>query len=388
MSTPRSARVRGSLERNPTARPRTRASALEIEDPPDLSLVGPLSLNSGSDLAQVVRRAIALVDAGQVKDAYALLQPSLDKDGGLGPAGARAALLLEGARILVRLGRHEEALAKARRGLSLAEVDGDSRLAAEALNRLGLAQLRKGDLRAARVSYEEARSRFRRLNDDARVAAMENNLGLVCKGLGEWDAARSHFTESIAVTRRHPSAEPLGYRLKNLGVLETKAGRWTRARALLDEAADRLGASEDPRHRAPIALALGHLARLTGQLDEAHELLTRGLGHALAHLQPREEAVGREFLGDLALDRGAPREAWQAYRAALAVAEKLSPALDLECEILHRLAHAQIRLDDLDGAEASLERATAAGQALGDPYERARVELVRARLCERRGRQE
>src|SRR5262249_17782276 len=158
---------------------------------------------SGSDLAQTVRRAIALVDAGQVNDAYQLLKPNLDKDGGLGPAGARAALLLEGARILVRLGRHDEALAKARRRLSLAELDGDSRPAAEALTRVGLTQLRRGDLRAARVSYEEARSRFRRLGDDARVAAMENNLGLVCKGLGEWDAARSHFGEAISLTRRH-----------------------------------------------------------------------------------------------------------------------------------------------------------------------------------------
>jgi len=111
MSTPRSARIRGAMESSQAARGRSRATAMEIEDPPDLSLVGPLSLTSGSDLAQLVRRAIALVDAGQVGDAHELLKPYLDKDGGLGPAGARAALLLEGARILVRLGRHDEALA-------------------------------------------------------------------------------------------------------------------------------------------------------------------------------------------------------------------------------------------------------------------------------------
>src|SRR5258708_8237971 len=241
MSTPRRARIRGAASSSLKARARSGATTFEIEDAPDLALVGPLSLTSGSDLAQIVRRAIAHVDAGQVADAYELLKPHLDKDGGLGPAGARAALLLEGARILVRLGRHDQAIAKARRGLTLAEVDGDSRLAAEALNRLGLTQLRRGDLKAARVSYEEARSRFRRLGDEARVAAMENNLGLVCKGLGEWDAARSHLAESIAVTRRHPVGDALGYRLKNLGVLETKSGRWARARDVLEEAASRLG---------------------------------------------------------------------------------------------------------------------------------------------------
>lgn len=386
MSTPRRARIRGSIEPSLKVRARVRANALEIEDAHDLALVGPLNLASGSDLAQLVRRAIALVDAGQLAEAHELLKPSLDKDGGLGPAGARAALLLEGARILVRLGRHDEAMAKARRGLSLAEVDGDSRLAAEALNRLGLTQLRRGDLKAARVSYEEARSRFRRLGDEARVAAMENNLGLVCKGLGEWDAARSHLAESIAVTRRHPALEALGYRLKNLGVLETKSGRWARARDLLDEAASRLAKSEDPRHRAKIALALGHLARLDGRAEEARELLAAGLAHALAQGQPREEAVAREFLGDLALDRGAPREAWQAYRAALEVAERLAPALDLECEILHRLARAQLALDDRAGAEASLDRAAAAARALADPYELARVDVVRAELAAANGR--
>ena len=353
----------------------------------DTTGVGALELTSASDLAQIVRQAIDLVDTGKVEAAHALLAPHLDKDGGLGPAGARAALLIEGARILVRLGRHDEALTRARRGLALAEVDGDTRLAAEALIRLGLVELRRGDLRAARVSYEEARSRYRRLGAEDRVAAAENNLGLVCTWLGEWDAARAHFAEAIAITRHHGPAEVLGYRLKNLGVLETKMGAWAHARATLEEAQACFERSGDPRHRTTIALALGHLARLTRRFDDAARLLGEGLEQALAQRQLREEAVAREFLGDLALDQGDHRRAWQGYRAALALADRLAPALDLEVEILHRLARAQILDRDFTGAARSLDRARAAGSKLGDPYEEARIAIVSAELALATGRE-
>src|SRR5689334_11943030 len=369
MHAPRRARIRGSREGS-------RADA-----PPDGAGLGTLDVASASDLANLVRQAIDLVDSGKVEAAHALLSPHLDKDGGLGPAGARAALLIEGARILVRLGRHDEALTRARRGLALAEVDGDTRLAAEALIRLGLVELRRGDLRAARVSYEEARSRYRRLGAEDRVAAAENNLGLVCTGLGEWDAARAHFAEAIEITRRHGPADVLGYRLKNLGVLETKMGAWERARATLEEAKECFARSGDPRHRATIALALGHLARLTRRFDDAARWLGEGLAQALAQRQLREEAVAREFLGDLALDRGDVRQAWQGYRAALALADRLAPALDLEVEILHRLARVQILTDDRAGAAKSLARARVASAKLGDPYEAARIDIVEAELA-------
>ena len=368
MTAPRKARIRGR-------------EAKVSDGPPDGAGLGTLDLVSASELARLVRQAIDLVDSGKVEEAHALLAPHLDKDGGLGPAGARAALLIEGARILVRLGRHDEALTRARRGLALAEVDGDSRLAAEALIRLGLVELRRGDLRAARVSYEEARSRYRRLRAEDRVAAAENNLGLVCTGLGEWDAARAHFAEAIAITRRHGNAEVLGYRLKNLGVLETKMGAWDRAKATLEEARDCFDRADDRRHRATIALALGHLARLTRRFEDAAQLLGEGLAQALAQRQLREEAVAREFLGDLALDRGDVRQAWQGYRAALAVADRLKPALDLEVEILHRLARVQVMTGDPAGAAKSLARARAASDKLCDPYESARIAIASAELA-------
>src|SRR5205085_10526975 len=107
---------------------------------------------------------------------------------------------------------------------------------------------------------------------------------------------------------------------------------------------------------------------------------------ALAQRQLREEAVAREFLGDLALDKGDMRQAWQGYRAALALADRLAPALDLEVEILHRLARVQVLGGDRAGAAKSLERARAANLKLGDPYEAARIGLAEAELLAAAGR--
>ncbi len=356
----------------------------------------PLSLVNGngdgnlssSVLSTLVADASRLADQGRAAAAFELIERELANEGGHAPTGARAALLVEAARILWLLGRYEESLARGRRGLTLAELDGNGRLAADALLRLGLSRHRLGDLAGAREFYEEARARFRRLGSESRAAAAHNNLGLVTLALGDWDGARYHYRQAIDLARLESTPAVLGARLQNLGTLELKSGEWARARATLKEARTCFVEGDHRWGMATNTIALGLLARLEGRLEEAASLAHQAMTIALAESMPREEAIALELTAQVAADRGDLEGAIRLDERALEIAERIAPRSDLACELLRQLGGHALRLGELGRAAGLLERARQLATELGDRYELSLVERLEAERALARGDRE
>jgi len=344
-------------------------------------------LSDARRAALTLKQSMILRRQGRFAEAWDRLAPSVSADAGL-PRALSASCAIEGAMLLCHLARYDEALDVARRGVQLAEAEGDRPLLAKAVGQVGFVHLRRGDMLLARESYEEALPQFRRLGDETQVAWVRNNLGIVCKNLCEWDAARVHFNEAIAIHRRLGQQALLGNRLQNLGVLLVKSGSWERAHAVLEEArlcfsqvGDRWGATIN-------LLAFGWLDRLQGRLDDAEKRITEALDKSLAEGFLREEALSREFLGDVAFERGQVDRAAEAYRAALALGERQAPAGDLVSEVLRRIAEVEILRGRLDAAESAIERAGLVCQLLDDRYETAVLQRVRGQLAAAQGRRE
>ena len=99
----------------------------------------------------------------------------------------------------------------------------------------------------------------------------------------------------------------------------------------------------------------------------------------------REEALAREFLGDLAFDRGDVERAVEAYRAALALGERTAPAGDVVSEVLRRIGEVEISRGRLTIAAEAIERATHVCALLDDRYETAVLQRVRGRLAVAQG---
>jgi len=344
-------------------------------------------LSDARRAALTLKQSTILRRQGRFAEAWDRLAPAVSAGAAL-PRALSASCAIEGAMLLCHLARYDEALDLARRGVQLAEAEGDRPLLAKAVGQVGFVHLRRGDMLLARESYEEALPQFRRLGDETQVAWVRNNLGIVCKNLCEWDAARVHFNEAIAIHRRLGQQALLGNRLQNLGVLLVKSGSWERAHAVLEEArlcfaqvGDRWGATIN-------LLAFGWLDRLQGRLDEAEKRITEALDKSLAEGFLREEALSREFLGDVAFERGQVDRAIEAYRAALALGERQAPAGDLVSEVLRRIAEVEIVRGRLDAAESAIERAGLVCQLLDDRYETAVLQRVRGQLAAAQGRRE
>jgi DNA-binding NtrC family response regulator/tetratricopeptide (TPR) repeat protein len=348
---------------------------------------GAARLSVARRAALTLKQSSILRRQGRFAEAWERLSSSVTEPDAALPRALVTACAIEGAMLLCHLTRYDEALEVARRAATLAEVEGDRALVARAVGQVGFVHLRRGDMLLARESYEDALALFRRLGDDGQVAWVRNNLGIICKNLCEWDSARAHFSEAIAIHRRLGQHALLGNRLQNLGVLLVKSGAWERAHSVLEEArqcfvqvGDRWGVTIN-------LLARGWLERLEGRADGAEKLLGEALEKSLAEGFLREEALAREFLGDVAFDRGQVDRAAEAYRAALALGERQAPAGDIVSEVLRRIAETDIARGRLDAAESAIERAGHVCQLLDDRYENAVLQRVRGQLASARGQQ-
>ena len=336
-------------------------------------------------LALAIKQSTILRHQGRFSEAWARIGAAVEANDPTLPRDLAVGLDVEGAQILCHLGRYDEALDVARRAAALAEATGDRALVARAVGQVAFVSMRRGDMLAARESYEEALTLFRRLGDETNVAWVRNNLAIVCKNLGEWDAARAHFVEAIAIHRRLGQFAQMGVRLQNLGVLLVKNGTWERAHVVLDEA--RACFTQVGNRWGLVAndLAQGWLARLEGRTDDAQERLARALADSLGEGFVREEALAREFLGDVAFDRGEPERALECYRAALAMGERMAPAGDVVSEVLRRIAEVELALGRPDAARATIERAIHVCALLDDKYETAVLQRVKGQLASVRG---
>ncbi|MGH7725768.1 MAG: sigma 54-interacting transcriptional regulator [Candidatus Eiseniibacteriota bacterium] len=328
-----------------------------------------------------LKQATILRRQGKFGEGYDRIKPLVEGGDEAFARVLRIALALEGSPLLCQLGRYDDALELARRAHSLAELESDRALAARSLGQIGFVQLRRGDMLLARESYEEALTLFRRLGDESSVAWVRSNLGVVCKNLCEWDVARTHFLEAIAIHRRLGEYALLAKRLQNLGVLLVKSGAWERAHTVLAEAKDCFTRVGNRWGLAVNALAEGWLARLEGRLDASESLLSEALDKSLSEGFQREEALAREFLGDVAFERGDFERASESYRAALVLGERLAPAGDVVSEVLRRIAETDVLRGRLDAAKTALDRAQHVCRLLDDRYENAVLQRVRGRLA-------
>src|SRR6185295_16990847 len=131
------------------------------------------------------------------------------------------------------------------------------------------------------------------------------NLGLIRYRLGQWDLAEENFRQSLKIARE-------------TGHVQGEAGS---------------------------LLALGMLARRRRQPDKAEEHFRRGHELAVRAESPREALLAREFLGELALDRGDASGAIALFEPALAEALALAPEGDIAAELTTRLG-----LEQRDGS--------------------------------------
>jgi Predicted ATPase len=159
------------------------------------------------------------------------------------------------------------------RALELGKRARDPWTIAEALNALGLLELRAGSHADAQSMLEEARSCYRRSNRNWGEAIPLNNLGTLAYSQADMDAAYTYFHQSAILCRQSGDRHSLAHALNGLGITALAQGNFDEAITLLSEYKELCLIQKDHVAAAIALLNLGDAMRETGNVHAALPLL-------------------------------------------------------------------------------------------------------------------
>jgi CHAT domain-containing protein/Tfp pilus assembly protein PilF len=212
---------------------------------------------------------------------------------------------------------------------------------ADALNSLGRTYAKLGDLVNAEKHFQQALAARQRLAPGSlALAATINNLGLIAQSRGDLTKADDDLRQALAIRKTLvPESLDVATNLNNLGAVAEERGDLPEAESLYLQSLDiRRKLSPDNIDVATILSNLGYVANQRGQFEKAEDYAQEAL-KIQQRLAPDSADVARTFniLGILAEDRGDLAEAEKYHLLALDIRKRrLSPrSLDLAASLFN-----------------------------------------------------
>nr|VFK28215.1 MAG: Flp pilus assembly protein TadD, contains TPR repeats [Candidatus Kentron sp. MB] len=148
---------------------------------------------------------------------------------------------------------------------------------AKAWNRIGVLNLRLGELAEAETAFQRTRELGQIAGDKATVAKALGNLGIIASTRGDLDKAEKLHRRALALNEELSHKEGMATTLGNLGVIAKTRGELDEAERLYQRA---LALHEELGHKEGMAAAfsnLGVLFETRGQRTEAEGYWRRAL---------------------------------------------------------------------------------------------------------------
>lgn len=326
------------------------------------------------------------------------------------------------ARLTLSTAEYREAVDWGRKSLTAFERNADDDFLGDAHSVLGLAYLGVGDTKNALIHVRDALAIYRRLGDSQGVVRAHNDMARVHFVRGEHDLAIEHLGDALEIARELQDVDREAMLLGNMGRVQLLQGRWDESEAALSQAHTRAVSLQNWTSTGRNLLSLGYLATLRHQFRDAAIRLDAALTAIEKAGLVREKAIYFEYSGWLQFEQRHWIAAKEAFRRALEIGKRISPANDLVSQSLRGLAECEAALGDwteasrlaregLDAAIqigeraeagslyrvlslalakdgdrtdalASLAKADECLRSVGDVYELARLELARAEVFE------
>ena len=243
---------------------------------------------------------------------------------------------------------------------------------------------RLGRLSEAEEYFNDALATYRRIECRRGMAWVHNNLGLLHKMACRWSRAVASLRRSLDIAVDVGMSQHVVLVHLNLGAVYLRMRRHAEAVSALGAAREGAEQIGDPLNEARALLMLGRAHVVAGALARAERALMRGRQIAESRGFTRELALADEFIGELMMARGRLHEARVNLLGALREAERIAPEGDVVVECVRRLADVELRLGNLDQADAYLERGFEMAPG-AERFEMGFLHAVRARRWMRAG---
>lgn len=262
--------------------------------------------------------ALAHEDEGELEQAMEVLRDVLAAD----PNHPRAWFLMGKYAILT--GNVQAAIDEYLvRALVIQNRLGNEQGRADALNAMGIAYFRLGELDRAEDHYRQAAEIRKRIGDQRGVASSRSNIARILVAKGEFEQARSEFLQ--ALESREAIADRAGVAVlhNEIGLLEENLGRYAEALASYRQSLQIRRQLGDKRALAESYNNVGFAYFTLGEYDNASVYWQQSLDTARELENQEDIAFARQNIGLLDLARGRWEAALKAFLDTLEDAREL-----------------------------------------------------------------
>ncbi|BAY75426.1 TPR repeat-containing protein [Nostoc linckia NIES-25] len=259
---------------------------------------------------------------GEVDEAFALYNQSLEITQRIGDVQGKAATLHELAIFYENKGEVDEAIALFNQSLEIKERIGYVQGKAATLHRLGMIHANKGEVDEAIALYNQSLEITERIGNVQGKAATLNNLGRIHANKGEVDEAIALYNQSLEITQRIDDVQTKAATLKNLADIYADKGEVDEAIALYNQCLEVFERIGDAYWKALTLNKLASIYAKKGEVDEAIALYNQSL-EIDERINIEGKAATLNKLASIYAKKGEVDEAIALYNQSLEINERI-----------------------------------------------------------------
>lgn len=274
---------------------------------------------------QLRRQGARWAESGELTKALSAVIEATDIYRATGETDELCRLNAEIGDVQLEMGHLDDAIARYRQSLALAQDEHDGLAIAAAHRRIGMAYQEKGDFARAEESYREVERLLEPLQDEAERALLHIQWGSLFEDLARYKKARKEYEDALRIyqSRRNAPGEAVARRRK-ASVLQ-QLGAYTEAEQELHFARALLEREETPDTPELIEVMnlLGGVLEDLGRTTDAMELFrdAHNLADSLGIEPAKVESLRR--MGSALTVRGELDEAADRYEQAIELCKQL-----------------------------------------------------------------
>ncbi|QLE49509.1 tetratricopeptide repeat protein [Nostoc sp. C057] len=292
---------------------------------------------------------------GEVDEAIALYNQSLEIEERIGDVQGKAATLHQLGIIYANKGEVDEAITLLNQSLEIEERIGNVQGKAATLQQLGIIYADKGEVNEAIALYNQSLEIFERIGNVQGKAATLNNLGYIYANKGEVDQAIALFNQSLEITERIGNVQGKAATLNNLGRIYANKGEVDEAIALFNQSLEITERIGNVQVKAATLHQLGILYANKGEVDQAIALYNQSLEIKERIGDVQGKAATLHCLGMIYANKGEVDQAIALYNQALEITQRIGNVQD-KAPTLYKLGILYASKGEVDKAIALLNQ--------------------------------
>ncbi|WP_442944929.1 tetratricopeptide repeat protein [Nostoc sp.] len=302
---------------------------------------------------------------GEVDEAIALYNQSLEITQRIGDVQGRAGTLQSLAILSANKGEVDEAIALYNQALEIYERTGNVQGRAGTLHELGRMYADKGEVEQAIALYNQALEIDERTGNVQGKAATLHQLAILSADKGDVDEAIALYHQSLEITQRIGDVQSKAVTLQQLAGIYAKKGEVEQAIALYHQSLEIFERIGNVQGKAATLHKLAIFSANKGEVDEAIALYNQALEIYERIGDVQGKAATLHDLGYIYANKGDVDEAIPLFNQSLEIFERIGDVQG-KAATLHQLGFLYANKGDVDEAIALFNQSLEIKERIGD----------------------